>query len=327
MTPMMKHRNGKAFTDRRDHYQEVTDRIVAALENGTRPWRQPWENGSPGMPLNATTNRRYHGINVLLLSITSFALGGDPRFCSYKQAADRGWQVRKGERGTTVFFFKRMLVEDRDTAPDAEDRTKAIPVLRAYTVFNGSQIDGIPAYVAPDLAAAPWRRPEAAQVILDNCRATLRIGGDLAFYSPHGDFVQMPPEASFPDAGTWSSTLLHEIAHWSGSAVRLNRDLSGRFGSALYSQEELRAEIASCFLGATLDLPCDIPNHASYLASWVAKLKEDKREIFRAAADAQRITDYLLAFHPDYAQANAAAADAFEDDAAAQAEPSLAEAA
>ncbi len=275
------------------------------------------------MPVNATTNRRYHGINVLLLSITSFALGGDPRFCSYKQAADRGWQVRKGERGTTVFFFKLMLVEDRDAAPDAEDRTKAIPILRAYTVFNGSQIGGIPAYVPPDLTEAPWRRPEAAQTILDNSGAVLRIGGDSAFFSPSCDFIQMPPEASFPDAGTWSSTLLHEMAHWSGAAIRLDRDLSGRFGSALYSQEELRAEIASCFLGATLGLPCDIPNHASYLASWVAKLKEDKREIFRAAADAQKITDYLLTFHPDYAQANAAAASTFEDDAAGQTEPSL----
>ena len=121
----------------------MTDRIVAALEAGTRPWQQPWANGAPGAPVNATTGRRYHGINTLILTMTSFALGGDPRFCSYKQAADRGWQVRKGERGTTVFFFKRMLVEDRDAAPDAEDRTKAIPMLRAYTVFCGSQIDGI----------------------------------------------------------------------------------------------------------------------------------------------------------------------------------------
>ena len=128
---MIKHRNGTPFTDRRDHYQEVTDKIVAALENGTKPWQQPWKSGSPGMPVNGATGRRYHGINVLLLAMTSFALGGDPRFCSYKQAADRGWQVRKGERGTTVLFFKRMLVEDRDAAPDAEDRTKAIPMLRA----------------------------------------------------------------------------------------------------------------------------------------------------------------------------------------------------
>ncbi|MHB0668273.1 ArdC family protein [Roseomonas mucosa] len=300
---MMRHRSGKPFTDRRDHYQEVTDRIVAALEAGTRPWQQPWKNGAPGMPVNATTGRRYHGINTLILAMTSFALGGDPRFCSYKQASDRGWQVRKGERGTTVFFFKRMLVEDRNAAPDADDRTKAIPMLRAYTVFNGSQIEGIPAYLRPDQADTPWCRPEAADIILANSKAVLRFGGDRAFYSSSLDFIQLPEPAAFNSAEDFAATALHEAAHWSGASHRLNRDLSGRFGSAAYAQEELRAELASVFIGGTLGLPCDIPNHASYVASWASKLKEDKREIFRAAADAQRIADYLLAFHPDYAEA------------------------
>ena len=298
---MMKHRSGKPFTDRRDHYQEVTDKIIAALDAGTKPWRQPWTGGSPGMPINATTGRPYHGINVLLLAMTSFALGGDPRFCSYKQASDRGWQVRKGERGTTVFFFKRMLVEDRNAAPDAEDRTKAIPMLRAYTVFNGSQIEGIPPYIAPDVDEAPWRRPEAADIILTNSQAVIRFGGDRAFYSPKMDFIQLPHPGSFESPEAFSSTALHEAAHWSGYKDRLDRDLTARFGSAGYAQEELRAELASVFLGKVLDLPCDIPNHADYIASWVTKLKEDKREIFRAASDAQRIADYLLAFHPDYA--------------------------
>jgi antirestriction protein ArdC len=234
---MMKHRSGKPFTDRRDHYQEVTDKIIAALEAGTKPWRQPWKSGSPGMPINATTGRPYHGINVLLLAMTSFALGGDPRFCSYKQASDRGWQVRKGERGTTVFFFKRMLVEDRKAAPDAEDRSKAIPILRAYTVFNGSQIEGIPAYVAPDIVDAPWRRPEAADVILTNSKAVIRLGGDRAFYSPSLDFIQLPQPGSFESPEAFSGTALHEAAHWSGHKDRLNRDLTGRFGSAGYAQE------------------------------------------------------------------------------------------
>ncbi len=309
---MIKHRSGKPFTDRRDHYQEITDKIIAALESGTKPWQQPWKSGSPGMPVNATSGRQYHGINVLLLAMTSFALGGDPRFCSYKQATDRGWQVRKGERGTTVFFFKRMLVEDRSASPDAEDRTKAIPMLRAYTVFNGSQIDGIPAYVALDVSEAPWRRPEAADIILANSKAVIRIGGDRAFYSPSLDFIQLPEPASFNTAESFACTSLHEASHWSGARHRLDRDLTGRFGSAHYAQEELRAELSSVFLGKVLDLPCDIPNHANYIASWVAKLKEDKREIFRAAADAQRIADYLLAFHPDFA---AEAADELESEA------------
>jgi antirestriction protein ArdC len=298
---MLKHRGGKPFTDRRDHYQEVTDQIIAALEAGTRPWRQPWKSGSPGLPINATTGRPYHGINVLVLAMTSFALGGDPRFCSYKQASDRGWQVRKGERGTTVFFFKRMLVEDRNAAPEAEDRTKAIPMLRAYTVFNGSQIEGIPDYIAPDVTDAPWRRPEAADIILSNSKAVIRIGGDRAFYSPSLDFIQLPEPSSFESPEAFASTALHEASHWSGAKDRLDRDLTGRFGSAGYAQEELRAELASVFLGKVVDLPCDIPNHANYIGSWIAKLKEDKREIFRAASDAQRIADYLLAFHPDYA--------------------------
>lgn len=325
---MMKHRSGKPFTDRRDHYQEVTDRIVAALEAGTRPWQQPWENGAPGAPVNATTGRRYHGINTLILTMTSFALGGDPRFCSYKQAADRGWQVRKGERGTTVFFFKRMLVEDRDAAADAEDRTKAFPLLRAYTVFCGSQIDGIPAYVAPDARELPWCRPEAADLILANSKAVVRLGGDRAFYSPSLDTIQLPEPASFRSPQDFAATALHEAAHWSGAPHRLDRDLTARFGSAAYAQEELRAELASVFIGAELGLPCDIPNHASYVASWARKLREDKREIFRAAADAQRIADYLLAFHPDYAAAEGASpAPDGEVGSEGESQPELAEAA
>jgi len=324
---MIKHRNGKPFSDRRDHYQEVTDRIVAALENGSKPWQQPWENGAPGMPINATTDRRYHGINVLLLAMTSFALGGDPRFCSYKQASDRGWHVRKGERGTTIFFFKRMLVEDRGAAPDAEDRTKAIPMLRAYTVFNGSQIDGIPAYIAPDTKEVPWRRPEAADVILTNSKAVIRIGGDRAFYSPSLDFIQLPEPASFHSAEKFAAIAMHEAAHWTGNASRLDRDLTGRFGSAHYAQEELRAELASVFIGGVLDLPCDIPNHVNYIGSWVAKLKEDKREIFRAAADAQRIADYLLAFHPAYAETLDDARDDSDDKAVPVVDAAEAEAA
>lgn len=314
---MMNHRSGKPFTDRRDHYQEVTTRIVAALEAGTRPWRQPWIDGAPGMPVNGATGRRYHGINVVILATTAFALGGDPRFCSYKQAADRGWQVRKGERGTTVFFFKQLPVVDRDAASDSEDRTRAVPMLRSYSVFNGSQIDGIPAYIAPNLTQAPWRRPEATQTILANSGARLRIGGEEAFYSPTIDFVQMPPEAYFSNACSWSSVFLHELGHWSGSAHRLDRDLTGRCGSVKYAQEELRAELASVLIGAEMGLPCDIPNHASYIKVWTEVLKRDKREIFRAASDAQKIADYLLGFHPDYALATADAGDSFEDDAAA----------
>jgi len=173
---MTTHRSNRAYSEPRDHYQAITDRIVAALESGTKPWQQPWDSakaGGPTLPINATNGRPYHGINVLVLAMSAFAFGaGDPRFCSYKQATDRGWQVRRGERGTQIFFFKRMEVED-----ETGEVTKRIPMLRAYTVFNGSQIEGIPPWTAPDVVDAPWRKPEAAEVILGNSGARINIGG------------------------------------------------------------------------------------------------------------------------------------------------------
>ncbi len=301
---MAKQPSRKPFTEHRDHHQEVTDRIIAALESGTKPWQQPWSRDAaacPLAPMNPTTGRKYHGINTLVLAMSAFALGGDPRFCSYKQAGGRGWQVKRGERGTTVFFFKRMEVENRDAPPEAEDRTKRVPLLRAYTVFNGAQLEGVPPYVAPTPAEAPWRRPEAADVILRNSGAYIRIGGDRAFYSPATDHIQLPPEESFKSPQGWAAIALHEAAHWTGAPHRLNRELRNSFGSDNYAREELRAEMASAMIGTELGLPCDLPNHASYVASWLNTLRQDKREIFRAAADAQRIADYLLAFHPDHA--------------------------
>ena len=330
-TPVIHSRSNKPYTERRDHYQDVTDRIIAALESGTKPWQQPWNDelaGAPAMPVNAATGRRYHGINVLVLAMSSFAFGnGDPRFCSYRQAADRGWQVRKGERGTTVFFFKRMEVVDSSASPGAEERTKRIPMLRAYTVFNGAQLDGIDPYVPPSAAEAPWRRPEAADLILRNSGAMVRIGGERAFYSPTLDFIHLPAEQSFHNPQSWSAVALHELGHWTSAPHRLNRDIKNKFGSEAYAQEELRAELASVFIGATLGLPCDIPNHASYIASWVEGLKRNKREIFRAASDAQKIADYLLAFHPDYVRATASDGDSFHYDAAAGTDAGVAEAA
>lgn len=307
---MTSHRGNRPYTEHRDHYQEITDQIVAALESGTKPWRQPWDSaktGRPTLPVNATTGRPYHGINVLVLAMSAFAFGcGDPRFCSFKQASDRGWQIRKGERGTRIFFFKRMEVADRDALPGAEERTKRVPMLRAYTVFNGAQIDGIPPWEAPDVVDAPWRCPEAADVIIQNSGARVHVGGSRAFYSPANDVICHPPLSSFQSVESFGVTMLHELGHWTSHQSRLNRDVQNKFDSEKYAQEELRAELASVFIGATLGLPCDIPNHADYIASWIAVLKNDRREIFRAASEAQRIANYLLAFHPDFTKAHPA---------------------
>ena len=294
-------------TTRRDHYQEVTDKIIEALEGGVMPWRRPWNPdlvGVDAMPRNATTRRRYHGINVLMLGLSPFAWStGDNRWCSYKQAAERGWQVRKGERGTTVFFFKKLAVKDGSGAVDmtgGEAGERFIPMLRAYTVFHASQMDGIPPIAPPAPLEVSWRRPEAVDTIVANSGAVVRVGGGQAFYSPGSDHIQMPPHGAFESPEGFAATMLHELGHWTGAKHRLDRDMTARFGSASYATEELRVEIASALMGAELGLPCEIPNHASYLQSWLSKLREDKREIFRAAAAAQRIADYCLTFHPEF---------------------------
>src|SRR5471032_300394 len=142
----------------RDHYQEVTDRIIAALEAGTAPWRRPWDPdkaGGPAMPRNATTGQRYRGINVLTLGMSALAFeSGDPRWATFKQAEDRGWQVRRSERGTTWYFFKRLELRDDTKPDDDEDAVRRIPLLRAFTLFHASQIDGIPDYLPPTIEEA-----------------------------------------------------------------------------------------------------------------------------------------------------------------------------
>ena len=293
----------------RDHYAAVTEQVIAALEAGTLPWRKPWDPdkaGGPGMPRNAATGARYRGVNVLTLGMSPLAFGsGDPRWCTYKQAAERGWQVRKGEHSTTAYFFKRVEVRNGMDAASAEDATRRIPLLRSFCLFHASQIQGVPDYVPPTVAEAPWRAPEATGIIVANSGAVIRTGGDRAFYSPVTDHIQMPPMAAFHSAAKWSNTIVHEMAHWSGAEARLNRDLRNRFGSHDYAREELRAEISSAMVGAELDLPDhDLPNTAAYVAHWLERLRSDRKEIFRAAAEAQRIADYLLAFHPDYAERN-----------------------
>ena len=320
-------RNGGGGTP--DHYQAVTDRVVAALEAGTTPWRRPWVAGQrttqPGMPRNAITGRVYRGINAVLLAMTQMAhMSDDPRWLTYRQAQERGWQVRAGERGTPVVFFKRLDVHERPEGGNGEAVTRHIPILRGFTAFHATQVDGMPAYQPPTLDEAPWRKPDAPERIVVASGVKVRVGGNQAFYSPTLDYIGMPVASAFPSPESYAATLLHELGHASGSAFRLGRDLSGRFGSRAYANEELVAELTSCFVCAALDLPCDIENHASYLQSWLEVLREDRRAIFRAAAAAQKAADWMLALHPGYARTTveAGADDGTEDDAAPAAPPS-----
>jgi hypothetical protein len=170
------------------------------------------------MPHNAATGARYRGINTIMLGMSPLAfISGDPRWATYKQAADRGWQVRKGSRGTPGFFYKKIEVEDRTGASD--DGRKVVPVLRSFTLFNGSQIDGIPPYIAPGVEEAPWREPESAATIARNSKAVIRVGGDRAFFSPSTDHIQMPPTCAFRSPAAYASVLLHELGHNAASRI------------------------------------------------------------------------------------------------------------
>ena len=277
----------------------MTDQIIAALEQGIVPWRRTWNQGACGIPMNCTTGRFYRGIDTLLLGLAqAISFSEDPRWCSYRQAQARGWQVRAGERGRLIVFYKRILKNQEAS----EDGTLPFfQLLRFSTVFHASQIDGIPEYKAPALGSVSWQAPEAFEVIVQNSGVDMRYGGGQAFYSPSTDHVQMPPQEAFESPEALAATGYHEMGHWAANQRRLGISEGGRFGSREYAAEELRVEIGSAFVCSTLGIKPDLANTAAYLLSWLERLRNDSREIFRAAADAQRIADYLLEFHPDYA--------------------------
>lgn len=306
----------------RDFRREVTDGIVNMLENGVAPWQKPWEPGRAlGMPMNPTTDKAYRGGNAIHLMATSLRKAyDDPRWMTYKQAADQGWQVRKGEKGTQIEFWEvKAFLRPREDheQPDSgaaapresrfNDRSSRL-VHRIYTVFNARQIDGIPVWKPKEYTS--FEAAQSGEQILKNSGARINHDqADRAFYDRATDGIHLPPRNAFPNAAGYYGTALHELAHWSGHPTRLNRPTlneSYRFGDMNYAKEELRAELASVFLSAERGIPRDPEQHAAYVGAWIKTLKEDKNEIFRAAHDASAATDFLLALERDRSAADQA---------------------
>lgn len=283
-----------------DLYQSVTNQIIAALEVGTPPWTCPWQRTHGSMlPANLATSRAYRGINVLLLNLQQMSHGyAHNRWLTFQQARTMGGCVRRGETGTPIVFFKMLELDGaaavvRHAANDASGR-KVIPLLRSFTVFNAAQVDGLPS----DLTAVPtppegWSPVAAAEELLAHSGAVLRHGGDQAFYRPSDDIIQLPLPAVFPQASRYYNTALHELTHWTSHPSRCNRVLSNRAHLEAYAFEELVAEMGSAFLSSHCGLHSEL-QHASYIASWLRALRNDKRLIFNAASLAQRAADYLL---------------------------------
>ena len=279
-----------------DLYAETTARIVAALEQGVAPWVRPWSTGVDAMPTNACTRRPYRGINVVLLAMEAQAHGYPlNRWLTYRQAAALGGQVRKGEHGTHVVFWKLRTVEAKAEVHDESAPQKVIPLLRCFTVFNTAQIDGLPPGMAEPLPSVPaWSGDEAAEQLIDASGADIRHGGFRAFYAPGNDYIQIPPRTTFANASGYYATTLHELVHWTGHASRLDRQLRGRFGDEAYAAEELIAELGSAFLCAHCRVDGQL-QHASYIGNWLRVLRNDKRAIFVASTKAQNAADFLLA--------------------------------
>lgn len=296
----------------RDLRAEVTDTIVKMMEQGAAPWQKPWKSGSPApfeMPFNPTTARRYQGGNALYLMAVGSARGyEDPRWMTYRQAAEQGWQVRRGEKASHVEFwqFPSPLPENsadksmtKSTDKPGRDRgeNRSGPIHRVYAVFNAEQIDEIPKRV--QAVHQDWVSVQVGERILENSGAVIRHDkNDLAFYDLKMDVIHLPSPGSFENATGYYGTALHELSHWSGHGSRLNRETltnPARFGGLAYAREELRAELASVFLAAERGIPYNPEQNAAYLSSWVKVLKSDKNEIFRAAHDAHKAADFLLA--------------------------------
>jgi antirestriction protein ArdC len=279
-------------------YQTVTDRILAAMEQGIVPWRKPFKSSFSPIPVNFSTGKPYRGINVFLLNLSAWQLGYPKNaWLTFKQAKTLGGHVRKGETSETVLFWKSYHVTDSDEAEE-DAAVKTIFVARAYNVFNIQQCEGIDPEAeqiievpqlgsAPDVYANyPAIKPEV-------------LAGTKAVYIPSRDQVRIPSIKDFTSQAGYYATLFHELIHSTGHESRLNREgiaKANRSDEILYAQEELVAEMGAAFLCALtgIETPELTTNATAYLQSWLEVFKQDKTMIVKAASRAQRSVDYIV---------------------------------
>lgn len=287
-----------------DVHSAITTKIIAAIEAGAGDFIMPWHRSLVGIgrPRNATTAAQYRGVNIVALwaeaMLSGFASG---YWASYKQWQNAGAQVRKGERGAVIVFYREVdqmtLPLDQSTSDEASRRF----IARASYVFNAQQVDGwSPPTPLPSSVIEPC---DAAEALVRRSRAAVRHGYSSACYDYQVDRICLPQPEWFVGTPTSSPTesyysvLLHELVHWTGATHRLNRPFD-RFGTEVYAREELVAELGAAFLCGDLGITNDPrPDHAAYLASWLRILKHDSRAIFRAARLAEQAGQYLHSLH------------------------------
>ena len=300
------------MSELKDAYQLITDSIIKSLEQGVVPWRKTWAYHGPGAyPRNLLTKKYYRGINTLLLMATSLmAKYSSPFWLTFKQCKDFGGFVKKGAKSTPIAFWKFIekvvKIEDADDlqnwSPQEIQRGEKIikrkPLLKYYRVFNVEQTEGIPGEKIPVPEENNNDPIQSAEEIVKSYKTMPPITKGEPAYNPEKDIIKMPDIVDFESSEEYYSVLFHEAVHSTGHKSRLNRDgITGLilFGSHMYSNEELIAEIGACFLNLEAGIKAKtIENSTAYIQSWLKKLKNDPKSVVFAAAQAQKAVDYIL---------------------------------
>lgn len=285
----------------KERRKELVEKVCEAMEKGTAPWQKPWVDSS--CPVNAVSGRRYNGINFFNLSICGMMADGgqDPRWCTFEQAQEKGWRIKKGSKGTHIEFWKLTPTPETDRDgklvldENGKIKMKDVPLVRNYVVFHASQIDGIEPYlpVKTDTGVSL----EKAERILKESGADIRHGGNQAFYNPESDYIQVPDRGQFLSNEGYYATTLHELGHWTGHSSRLNRELTVEHTSKEYAREELIAEMTSVFVSSETGIPQTeehFQRQAGYIQSWIKILKEEPNALFRAASAASKASEEIL---------------------------------
>lgn len=294
-----------------DIHQTVTNTIIAQLEKGTPPWQKPWNAGmlTPfTLPKNGNTGKTYRGINIPLLWMSAAAQDFTTQeWASFNQWKEKKESIAKGQKGTLIIYYDTFERENKD------GEIEKIPFVKTSFVFNRCQL----ASYTPEEYQPPEPTPLVERIarvdeFVANSKAIIKHGGNRAFYAPASDSITMPFQQRFIDTTTRTATegyysvLLHELAHWTGHKSRLDRLSNNRFGSKPYAFEELIAELGSAFLCAEMEITnAPKSDHASYIASWLDVLKNDKKAILTAASEATKICDFLQGFQNNIASISA----------------------
>lgn len=292
------------MTVTQDIQAEIAAKVIALMTEHGSDWTRPWASNGGGMPANAATGKQYRGINIMLLMMTGHS---GQHWATYRQWATMGAQVTKGQKSTTIVFWKPLEKEREDGSKDTWW------MLKSYKVFNSDQVEGWQEPAAPVAAQAEdhtWQGCPSMESIFDAAGVSIAHGGDKAFYAPGPDRVQMPPKDAFVGTATSSasecyySTLAHEVTHWTGHKSRIDRITHKKFGDKAYGFEELVAEMGAVFLSIQHGVSvAPRPDHAQYLNSWLKALKAEPSMIMTAASAAQKATDYIAEASAETAQA------------------------